>query len=66
MPELPVYDHRAVLEAVSAADAIERVRDGFVRYAHGEWQMPPKVYLDAPPRGDFGAMPARGAGLAIL
>ena len=66
MPEIPVYDHAAVLGAVSATDAIERVRDGFVRYAHGEWEMPPKVYLDAPPRGDFRAMPARGAGLAIL
>ena len=28
--------------------------------------MPPKVYLDAPPNGDFRAMPAMGAGLAIL
>lgn len=28
--------------------------------------MPPKVYLDASPNGDFRAMPARGAGLAIL
>ena len=66
MPEVPVFDHDAVLKAVSAADAVERVRDGFVRYAAGEWEMPPKVYLDAPPRGDFRAMPARGAGLAIL
>src|SRR2546423_10667828 len=28
--------------------------------------MPPKVYLLAPPNGDFGAMPARGSGIAIL
>jgi alanine dehydrogenase len=28
--------------------------------------MPPKTYLEAPPNGDFRAMPARGAGLAIL
>ena len=28
--------------------------------------MPPKVYVDAPPNGDFRAMPARGDGLAIL
>ncbi len=28
--------------------------------------MPAKVYVDAPPHGDFRAMPARGAGLAIL
>jgi alanine dehydrogenase len=28
--------------------------------------MPPKTYLDASPNGDFRAMPAKGAGLAIL
>jgi ornithine cyclodeaminase/alanine dehydrogenase-like protein (mu-crystallin family) len=28
--------------------------------------MPPKVYLDAPPNGDFRAMPARGEGFALL
>jgi ornithine cyclodeaminase/alanine dehydrogenase-like protein (mu-crystallin family) len=28
--------------------------------------MPPKVYLDSPPYGDFRAMPARGDGLALL
>ena len=28
--------------------------------------MPPKLYVDAPPNGDFRAMPARGDGLAIL
>src|SRR5256714_14013013 len=28
--------------------------------------MPPKVYLLAPPGGDFRAMPARGSGIAIL
>src|SRR5688500_10322717 len=28
--------------------------------------MPPKVYLDAYPNGDFRAMPAQGAGLATL
>jgi alanine dehydrogenase len=66
VPEIPVYDHDAVLKAISPADAIERVRDGFVRFAAGEWEMPPKVYVDAPPRGDFRAMPARGGGLAIL
>lgn len=61
-----MYDHATVLAAISAADAVERVRDGFVRFAHGDWEMPPKVYVDAPPRGDFRAMPARGGGLAIL
>jgi ornithine cyclodeaminase/alanine dehydrogenase-like protein (mu-crystallin family) len=38
---------------------------GFVAYAHGEWQMPPKVYVNVP-GGDFRAMPAQGGELAIL
>ena len=37
-----------------------------MEYDSGEWAMPTKVYLDASPNGDFRAMPARGAGLAIL
>jgi ornithine cyclodeaminase/alanine dehydrogenase-like protein (mu-crystallin family) len=66
MSELPVFDHDTVLAAVSPEEAIERVRDAFVEYASGEWRMPAKVYLDAPPNGDFRAMPALGGGLAIL
>ncbi len=66
MTDLAVFGHDAVLAAVSPLEAIERVRDGFVRHAAGEWQMPAKVYLDAPPNGDFRAMPARGSGLAIV
>ncbi len=66
MPEIPVFPQETVLDAISPADAIERVRDGFVEYARGSWQMPPKTYLDASPQGDFRAMPAKGAGLAIL
>jgi ornithine cyclodeaminase/alanine dehydrogenase-like protein (mu-crystallin family) len=66
VPELPVLHHDAVLEAVSPADAIERVREGLVRFHAGQWAMPPKVYLDSPPFGDFRAMPARGGGLALL
>ena len=67
MPEIPVFDYDAVLAAVSPLDAIERVRDAFVRHRSGEWVMPAKVYLDAPDGpGDFRAMPARGGGLAIL
>jgi ornithine cyclodeaminase/alanine dehydrogenase-like protein (mu-crystallin family) len=66
MPELPLFDHDTVLSAVTPLEAIERVRDGFVRHASGEWAMPAKVYLDASPNGDFRAMPARGSGLAIL
>jgi ornithine cyclodeaminase/alanine dehydrogenase-like protein (mu-crystallin family) len=64
--DLLVFPQEIVLRAIDPADAIERVRDGFVEYAGSEWQMPPKVYLDASPNGDFRAMPAKGAGLAIL
>ena len=42
------------------------MRDGFVAYARGEWTMPPKVYVPAYPAGDFRAMPALGAGHALL
>jgi ornithine cyclodeaminase/alanine dehydrogenase-like protein (mu-crystallin family) len=66
MPEIPVFDQTAVLKAVTPLEAIERVRDGFVRHASSEWEMPPKTYLLAPPNGDFRAMPARGSGLAML
>jgi alanine dehydrogenase len=66
MPELLVFPQETILRAIEPGEAIERVRDGFVEYAGNEWQMPPKVYLDASPNGDFRAMPAKGAGLAIL
>ena len=66
MAELLVFPQETVLHAIDPDEAIDRVRDGFVEYAGNEWQMPPKVYLDASPNGDFRAMPAKGAGLAIL
>ena len=66
MASIPVLDHEAVLAAVTPREAIERVRDGFVSFARGEWQMPSKVYLPSPPNGDFRAMPVRGEGLAAL
>jgi ornithine cyclodeaminase/alanine dehydrogenase-like protein (mu-crystallin family) len=66
MPNIPVLDHDAVLAAVSPGEATERVREAFVSFARGEWEMPPKVYLPSPPNGDFRAMPARGEGLAML
>jgi alanine dehydrogenase len=66
VPDLPVFDYDSVLAAVDPLDAIDRVRHGFVEFASGEWVMPPKVYLDASPAGDFRAMPAKGAGLAML
>ena len=61
-----MFPQEAVLQAIEPEEAIERVRDGFVEYAGAEWQMPPKTYLDASPNGDFRAMMAKGAGLAIL
>jgi len=46
--------------------AVDAVRDAFVAYARGEWTMPAKVYVPAYPAGDFRAMPALGAGHALL
>ena len=51
---------------MSPERALEAVRDAFVAYARGEWTMPPKVYVPAYPAGDFRAMPALGAGHALL
>ncbi len=55
-----------VREAVSPQRAYEAVREAFIAYARGEWSMPPKVYVPAYPAGDFRAMPALGAGHALL
>jgi alanine dehydrogenase len=63
---LPVLGHDAVLAAVAPAAAIEHVRRGFAAHHAGEWTMPSKVYLEAPPHGDFRAMPALGGGFAML
>jgi alanine dehydrogenase len=61
-----VLGHDAVLAAVSPAAAIEHVRAAFAAHHAGDWTMPPKVYLDSPPHGDFRAMPALGGGFAML
>jgi ornithine cyclodeaminase/alanine dehydrogenase-like protein (mu-crystallin family) len=66
VPEVPLFDGRAVEDAVSPERALEAVRDAFVAYARGEWTMPPKVYVPAYPAGDFRAMPALGGGHALL
>jgi len=66
MPSVPVFDADAVLAAVTPSAAIERTRTAFLRHHAGEWVMPAKTYVDAPPAGDFRAMPARGEGIAIL
>lgn len=55
-----------VLQAVTPQRAYEAVREAFVAYARGEWSMPAKVYVPAYPDGDFRAMPALGAGHALL
>ncbi|HEY3017446.1 MAG TPA: ornithine cyclodeaminase family protein [Gaiellaceae bacterium] len=63
---IPFFSGSQVREAVSPERALEAVRDAFVAYARGEWTMPPKVYVPAYPAGDFRAMPALGAGHALL
>jgi alanine dehydrogenase len=66
VPEIPVLSYDAVREAVSPQAAIEAVRAALEHFHAGEWTMPPKVYLQSPPYGDFRAMPALGDGLALL
>jgi len=63
---VPFLTAENVLAAVSPERAVEAVRDGFIAYARGEWAMPPKLYVAAYPNGDFRAMPAIGAGHAVL
>ena len=63
---IPFFSAAQVREAVSPERALEAVRAAFVAYARGEWTMPPKVYVPAYPGGDFRAMPALGAGHALL
>jgi alanine dehydrogenase len=46
---VPVLGHDAVLAAVSPAEAIEHVRAAFAAHHAGDWTMPAKVYLQAPP-----------------
>jgi alanine dehydrogenase len=63
---VPFFRAADVERAVPPERAVEAVRDAFVAYARGEWSMPPKVYVPAYPAGDFRAMPALGAGHALL
>jgi ornithine cyclodeaminase/alanine dehydrogenase-like protein (mu-crystallin family) len=63
---IPVFAARQVEAAVSPQRALDAVREAFVAYARGQWSMPPKVYVHAYPAGDFRAMPALGAGHAVL
>src|SRR5437879_8085482 len=66
MTTVPVFTGRHVEQAVSPDRAVEAVRDAFIAHARGEWTMPPKVYVTNYPAGDFRAMPALGAGHALL
>ena len=63
---VPFFRAADVDAAVSPERAVEAVREAFLAYARGEWSMPPKVYVPAYPAGDFRAMPALGAGHALL
>jgi alanine dehydrogenase len=63
---VPVFTSRDVEAAVSPARAVDAVRAAFAAHARGEWTMPPKVYVTNYPAGDFRAMPALGAGHALL
>jgi ornithine cyclodeaminase/alanine dehydrogenase-like protein (mu-crystallin family) len=63
---VPVFTGKHVEQAVSPDRAVEAVRAAFIAHARGEWTMPPKVYVTNYPAGDFRAMPALGAGHALL
>jgi ornithine cyclodeaminase/alanine dehydrogenase-like protein (mu-crystallin family) len=63
---VPFLGRDNVYAALDPASALEAVRGAFVNHARGEWFMPSKVYVPAPPDGDFRAMPARGGGYAVL
>jgi ornithine cyclodeaminase/alanine dehydrogenase-like protein (mu-crystallin family) len=63
---VPLFRAADVERAVSPHEAYDAVRDAFVAYARGEWSMPPKVYVENYPAGDFRAMPAIGGGHALL
>jgi ornithine cyclodeaminase/alanine dehydrogenase-like protein (mu-crystallin family) len=66
MPELAILDHDTVLAAVSPAGAITATREAFLEHHRGAWTMPPKVYVENYPAGDFRAMPAMGGGFAMV
>ena len=63
---VPFFSARDVEAAVPPELAYEAVLAGFVAHARGEWTMQPKLYVTNYPAGDFRAMPALGAGHALL
>jgi ornithine cyclodeaminase/alanine dehydrogenase-like protein (mu-crystallin family) len=63
---VPAFGARHVAAALPPSEAVAVVRTAFVEHASGSWRMPSKVYVEAPPDGDFRAMPAAGGGYAVL
>jgi alanine dehydrogenase len=63
---VPFLARDTVYAALEPTASLEAVREAFVAHARGEWFMPSKVYVPAPPDGDFRAMPASGGGYAVL
>ena len=63
---VPFFSGEHVRAAVAPDEALEAVRAAFVEHVQGNWFMPSKVYVPAPPDGDFRAMPALGAGHTVL
>jgi alanine dehydrogenase len=66
LSSVPVLTAQDVERAVSPVAALDAVREAFIAHYRGEWTMPPKVYVTNYPAGDFRAMPALGAGHALL
>jgi ornithine cyclodeaminase/alanine dehydrogenase-like protein (mu-crystallin family) len=66
VPRVPVFAAGQVYAALGHGEAVDAVHAAFLAHARGEWQMPSKVYVEAPPDGDFRAMPASGGGYAVL
>jgi alanine dehydrogenase len=62
---VPAFPRAVVEAALDPAEAVEAVREAFVQHARGAWEMPSKVYVESE-QGDFRAMPAAGAGYAVL
>ena len=62
---VPAFSRDQVYAALDPGEAVEAVREAFMQHARGSWAMPSKVYVDAV-EGDFRAMPAAGAGHAVL
>ena len=63
---VPFFSGADVERAVSPHEAYDAVKAAFIAHAQGTWSMQPKVYVTGSEHGDFRAMPALGAGHALL